>query len=103
MIHDRLDWEKRYSDEKHEGCDEDECPGQTCGCNQLCAGCDCVLSKRVHVYCLECKVGSIVKETLICSECFYDIVDGMRAENQITKKWVVDGNEDWENDETYSS
>jgi hypothetical protein len=103
MIHDRLDWEKRYSDEKHEECDEDECPGQTCGCNQLCAGCDCVLSKRVHVYCLECKVGCVTVETLVCSECFYDIVDGMRAENQITKKWVVDGNDDWENDETYSS
>jgi hypothetical protein len=99
-------WEKLYSDDKHEGCDEENCPGKTCQYNRLCAACDCVLSKKVHIYC----VGLGEHETTVCSDCFQDMVGYMRKENAITarspakfEKWVVDGNEDWENDETYSS
>jgi len=104
MIHDRLDWYKRYSKDKHEGCDEADCPGQTCQYNQLCAHCDCVMSKKVHAYGLEYKFnGRPDQSTAVCSECFYDLVEGMRAENQITKHWVVDGNEEWETDKTYST
>lgn len=104
MIHDRLDWIRHYSKDKHEGCDEEDCPGQTCQYNQLCAHCDCVMSKKVHTYGLEYKFnGRPDQSTMVCSDCFYDLVEGMRDENQITKHWVVDGNVDWETDETYST
>jgi hypothetical protein len=104
MIHDRLDWEKRYSKDKHEGCDEEDCPGQTCVYNCLCAGCDCVMSKRVHSYGLQYKYDGLPdKETMVCSDCFHDLVDGMRAENKITKHWVVGDDDDWEEEENSDS
>ena len=104
MIHDRLEWEDRYSKDKHEGCDDEDCSGQTCQYIRLCAGCDCVMSKSVHAYGLQYKFAGLPdKDAMVCSECFYDLVDGMRAENKNTKHWVVDENDDWETDETYST
>lgn len=80
-----LRWTHAYGAEPHDKthCGEDDCEGQTCQYNALCANCEEVLGKSVHIYCASRKGVDIT----LCSSCFFDCLVAMKSEGG----WKVDG------------
>ena len=73
----------RFCEDPHAGCDEPDCPGQTCQYNALCDGnCDSVLNKNTNIYVLERRSRSIT----VCQWCFENMIDAMKIEGG----WNVD-------------